>query len=47
MSNIQFSDGMKLMLQRHPSLPADRTRELGAAFHRAQVRVCGPLAALR
>ncbi len=47
MSNIQFSDGMKLMLQRHPSLPADRTRELGAAFHRAQVRVCSPLAALR
>jgi RNA polymerase sigma factor (sigma-70 family) len=47
MSNIQFSDGMKLMLQRHPSLPAERTRELGAAFHRAQVRVCVPLAALR
>ena len=47
MSNIQFSDGMKLVLQRHPSLPAERTRELGAAFHRAQVRVCAPLAALR
>ncbi len=47
MSNIQFSDGMKLMLQRHPALPAERTRELGAAFHRAQVRVCAALAALR
>ena len=47
MSNIQFSDGMKLLLQRNPALPAARTRELGAAFHLAQQRACAPLAALR
>jgi RNA polymerase sigma factor (sigma-70 family) len=47
MCNIQFNDGTKLLLQRHPALPASQTRELGAAFHRAQERVCAPLAALR
>jgi RNA polymerase sigma factor (sigma-70 family) len=47
MSNIQFSDGMKLLLQRHPALPAARTRELGAAFQEAQEKVCAPLGALR
>jgi RNA polymerase sigma factor (sigma-70 family) len=47
MGNIQFNDGTRLLLQRHPALPAARTRELGAAFHGAQERVCGPLAALR
>jgi RNA polymerase sigma factor (sigma-70 family) len=46
MSNCEFSDGMKLLLRRHPALPAERTRELSAAFTAAQAVVCHRLAAL-
>jgi len=46
MSNYEFSDGMKMLLRRHPALPAARTRELAAAFTTAQAAVCLRLAAL-
>jgi len=46
MSSLEFSDGTKRLLQRHPALAAERTRELGAAFNAAQRKACGRLAAL-
>lgn len=46
MPSFEFSDGTKRLLQRHPALPAERTRELGAAFNGAQREVCRRLAAL-
>ncbi len=46
MSNCEFSEGMKLLLRRHPALPPGRTRELAAAFTVAQGEVCRRLAAL-
>jgi len=46
MSNCEFSEGMKLLLRRHPALPVERTRELAAAFTLAQGAVCLQLAAL-
>jgi RNA polymerase sigma factor (sigma-70 family) len=42
----QFSEGTKRLLQRHPALPAPKTRELAAAFTTAQSEVCRQLAAL-
>jgi RNA polymerase sigma factor (sigma-70 family) len=46
MSNCEFSEGMKLLLRRHPALPSAQTRELAAAFTAAQATVCVQLAAL-
>src|ERR1700685_365516 len=46
MSNCEFSEGMKRLLRRHPALPAERTRELAAAFSGAQAKVCLRLATL-
>jgi len=45
-SPAQFSEGTKRLLQRHPALPAPRTRELASAFTAAQTEVCRHLAAL-
>ena len=46
MSNCEFSNGMKLLLRRHPALPVERTRELAGAFTAAQSAVCLQLALL-
>src|SRR5476651_2224890 len=42
----QFSEGTKRLLQRHPASPAERTRELAAAFTAAQGAACRRLSEL-